>query len=180
MSGIYMPLRLRLRASYVGVGAMAIARKGRPPSENKMDHTAVMLPRRLIRQLKTTGEASGRALSAEIRHRLEQSYDPERSPDPNTDTLLRYIGRLADEIAKDVHVARKWHEHPYALAAFKAGLDALVAQFQAERDPQARTVGDAGEQSDPPEVIGRTYARRILADPSLKREIMKAVSVTSF
>src|SRR5277367_5819181 len=92
---------------------MVNTKKGRPPLENPMTHTAVMLPRDLSRRLKKDGEASGLGLSGEIRHRLEESYDPERSPDADTAILLGCIGRLADEIAKDDHVAGQgqWYQH---------------------------------------------------------------------
>ena len=46
-------------------------KKGRPRSENPMVHTAVVLPRDLLEQLRKDAEASGRGLSTEIRQRLQ-------------------------------------------------------------------------------------------------------------
>jgi hypothetical protein len=159
---------------------MVNAKKGRPPSENPLVHTAVMLPQDLSRRLKNDGEASGRGLSGEIRHRLEESYDPERSPDANTSILLNCIGRLADEIARDDHVGgqRQWYEEPHALSAFKAGVEALISGYRAkERPTPPKSKSEkpseplkSEEPSDPPDVIGRTHARRILSDAMLRRD----------
>jgi hypothetical protein len=159
---------------------MVNTKKGRPPSDNPMVHTAVMLPSDLSRRLKKDGEASGRGLSGEIRHRLEESYDPKRSLDADTAILLSCIGRLADEIAKDDHMGgqRQWYEHPQALSAFKAGVDTLITRYQAKerpRPPRSKSAEPSEplkqeEPTDPPEVIGRTYARRILSDAMSRRD----------
>jgi hypothetical protein len=160
--------------------AMVNAKKGRPPSDNPMVHTAVMLPLDLSRRLKEDGEASGRGQSGEIRQRLEESYDPERSPDANTSILLNCIGRLADEIAKDDHVGRQrqWYEDPHALSAFKAGVEALISGYRAKERPTPPKTKSAKpseplkseEPSDPPDAIGRTYARMILSEAMLRRD----------
>jgi hypothetical protein len=126
-----------------------------------------MLPRDLLDRLGKDAKASGRTLSGEIRHRLEASFGNET--DPKTAILLTYIGQLADEIAK--YATRKWHEHPYAQAAFKAGLDALIVPFQAGGEANKRPDAKPGEHSDPPDVFGRTHAQRILVDASLKRDL---------
>jgi hypothetical protein len=159
---------------------MVKAKKGRPLSENPMAHTAVMLPQDLSRRLKKDGEASGRGLSGEIRHRLEESYDPERSPDADTAILLHCIGRLADKIAKDDHVAGRgqWYEHPHALSAFKAGVEAMITGYKAKERPKPPKAKSAEpneppkpeEPSDPPDVIGRTHARSILSEAMLRRD----------
>jgi hypothetical protein len=156
------------------------AKKGRPPSDNPMVHTAVMLPLDLSRRLKEDGEASGRGQSGEIRQRLEESYDPERSRDADTAILLSCIGRLADEIAKDDHVAAQsqWHENPEALLAFKAGVETLITRYQAKvrhKAPKSKSAEPSEllnleEPNDPPDVIGRTHARRILGEAMLRRD----------
>jgi len=158
-----------------------------------MVHTAVVLPRDLIERLKKDAEwepeiavsgkhpgawepdavsgkrvpseirkPSGRGLSTEIRRRLQLTYDQEGLPsDPQTTDLVRSIKNLADNLAGDL--GKKWHEHPYTLAAFKAGVATFLAQYQpdgdASRRPDTRVVG---EPDDPPDVVGRTHARLIL------------------
>lgn len=126
-----------------------------------MVHTAVVLPRDLLDRLRTDAERSDRGLSAEIRQRLQLTYDFEGLPrDPETKDLVRCIENLADNIAGDL--GKKWHEHAYALAAFKAGVVAFLAQYKPKGDasvrPDTRVVG---EPDDPPEVVGRTHARLI-------------------
>ena len=137
-------------------------KKGRPRAENPMVHTAVVLPRELLERLKRDAEASDRGLSTEIRQRLQAIYDLEDLPhDPETGDLVQSIKNLADNLAGDL--GKKWHEHPYALAAFKAGVAAFLAQFHPEGDaserPDTRVVGEPG---DAPEAVGRTHARLIL------------------
>jgi hypothetical protein len=139
-----------------------------------------MLPRQLARRLKDDGEASGRGQSGEIRHRLEESCDPERSPDADTAILLSCIGRLADEIGKDAHVGgqRQWYEHPRALSAFTAWVEALITGYHAKERPGPPKAKSAQlnerlmkeEQTDPPDAIGRTYARLILSAAMLRRD----------
>ena len=138
-------------------------RKGRPRSENPMVHTAIALPHDLIEQLRKDAAASGQGLSTEIRQRL-QLVDAQKmidaARDPETKELIRIIENLADNLARDLGV--KWHEHAYALAAFRAGVMAFLAQYKPEGDasvrPDTRVVG---EPDDPAEVVGRTHARLI-------------------
>src|ERR1700731_1250953 len=90
---------------------------GRPPAENPMVHTAVVLPPELIDQLKTDAEAKDQGLSAEIRQRLQLTYLWQGSPnDVETNKVLHAIRHLSDFLARDL--GKRWHEHPYALAAF--------------------------------------------------------------
>jgi hypothetical protein len=136
-------------------------KKGRPPSSNPMVHTAVVLPRELIERLKRDASAAGRGLSTEIRKRLQLTYDLEGMPgDPEMSGLLRSIQTLAENLAGDL--GKRWHQHRYALAAFKAGFAELLARHEPEGDertrPDARLVG---EPDDPPEVVGRIHARLI-------------------
>lgn len=138
-------------------------KKGRPPSDDPMVHTAVALPRELLDQLKKDADASGKGLSTEIRHRL-QLVDAQKGIDATRDTetieLIRSIENLANNLAGDL--GKKWHEHAYALAAFKAGVAAFLAQYKPEGDanlrPDTRVVG---EPDDPPDAVGRTHARLI-------------------
>ena len=138
-------------------------KKGRPPSDDPMVHTAVVLPRDLLEQLRKDAAASGKGLSTEIRHRLQlvdaqQMIDAAR--DPETKELTRTIENLADNLARDL--GKKWHEHAYALTAFRAGVMAFLAQYKPEGDasvrPDTRVVG---EPDDPAEAVGRTHARLI-------------------
>jgi hypothetical protein len=131
---------------------------GRPRSKNPMVHTAVVLPSDLIARLKADAEASGQGLSAEIRARLGLTYlmqGPRN--DPETSNLLHAIRHLSDFLARDL--GKKWHEHPYAMAAFKAGVADLLARYLPEGDAKVRP--DTQVVGDPPDVVGRTHARLI-------------------
>jgi hypothetical protein len=121
-----------------------------------MVHTAVVLPADLISKLKADGEAEGRGLSAEIRERLGALTQLPRR-DPETGKLLNAIRYLSDFLARDL--GNRWHEHPYAMAAFKAGVADLLARYQPEGDERVRP--DTQVVGDPPDVVGRTHARRI-------------------
>ena len=132
---------------------------GRPRSEKPMVHTAVVLPADLISWLKESGKANGLGLSAEIRARLATTYlmlQGTRS-DPETYALIHAIRHLSDFLARDL--GKRWHEHPYAMAAFKAGVADLLARFQPEGDERVRP--DTQAVGDPPDVVGRTHARRL-------------------
>ena len=77
--------------------------------------TAVMLPRDLIEALKSNARTADQNVSAEIRRRVQLSYDQEgRSRDPETANLVEAIERLADNIASTL--ATNWHQHRYPLA----------------------------------------------------------------
>ena len=134
-------------------------KRGRPRLENPMVHTAVVLPRSLLERLRRDAEVSDRGLSTEIRQRLQLTYDLEGLPrDPETSDLVESIKILANNLAGDLR--KKWHESRYALAAFKGGVATFLAPFQPEGDLNVR---DADDPSDPPEVVGRTHARLIMA-----------------
>ncbi len=123
-----------------------------------MVHTAVVLPPDLIAQLKTDAKKSGQGMSAEIRERLRVTYLMELSRgDPETGNLLNAIKHLSDFLARDL--GKRWHQHPYAMAAFKAGVAALLARYQPEGDETLRP--DTKLVGDPPDVVGRTHARLI-------------------
>ena len=97
-----------------------------------MVHTAVVLPPDLIAQLKADAKKTGQGMSAEIRERLRATYLMQLSRgDLETGKLLNAVKHLSDFLARDL--GKRWHEHPYAMAAFKAGVAALLARYQ----PQA-------------------------------------------
>jgi hypothetical protein len=139
-------------------------KKGRPRSGNPMVHTSVVLPRHVLEWLRVDAEKSGQGLSTEIRQRLEAPYVFKVSlppDDPETGKLVKAINKLAEFLARDL--GKTWHEHPYALAAFKAGVAALLARYHPEGDETVRPDTQvAGEPDDPPDVVGRTHARRIV------------------
>ena len=85
-----------------------------------------------------------------------------RKIDGETSDLVEAIKLLADNLAGDL--GKKWHQHAYALKAFRAGVAAFLAQYQPQGEegvrPDTRVVG---EPSDPPDVVGRTHARLIMA-----------------
>jgi hypothetical protein len=132
---------------------------GRPRSESPMVHTAIALPRDLLDRLKADAAASGEGLSTAIRRRL-QVVDSLRRRSAETQDLIWMTEGLADSLAHDV--GAEWHEHAYAMAAFKAGLLALLAQYKPQGDASVRpTVGAFGEPNDPPEIVGRMHANKV-------------------
>jgi len=131
-------------------------RTGRPRAENPMVHTAVVLPPELVAQLKVDAEANDHGLSAEIRQRLQSTYF---SQGRETSRFVGAVRKLADMLARDL--GTEFYEHSYALAVFKAGVAALLSRYLPQGDESVRP---DGEGSDPPDVVGRTYARLIDID----------------
>jgi hypothetical protein len=135
---------------------------GRPRSKNPMVHTAVVLPRDLLERLKKAAEVDSRGLSTEIRARLQHSADFLKGLqiDPVTGDLLNSIRLLAETLKSDM--GERWHRDRDVLAAFKAGVTAILGQYplQAHESAGPENRG-AGEPGDAPEVVGRTLARRI-------------------
>jgi hypothetical protein len=126
-----------------------------------MVHTAVVLPPHLIAQLKASAEENGHSMSEEIRLRLRLScLMPPSHDDFETRNLLGAIRHLSNILARDV--GKRWHQHRYAMAAFKAGVMEFLARYEPEgeenKHPSASKTGGA---SDPPDVVGRTHARMI-------------------
>jgi hypothetical protein len=126
-----------------------------------MVHTAVVLPRDLLERLKKDAVMSGGGLSTVIRQRLKLTYDLQGLPrDPETNDLIESIKKLADNLAGDLGM--KWHEHPYALAAFKAGVAEFLVRHQPEGNPTRRPDSpDDADRDDQPDSVGRTHARLI-------------------
>ena len=132
---------------------------GRPRSDSPMVHTAIALPRDLLERLKADATASGEGLSTEIRRRL-QVVDRLKTfaSGHETRNLAVMVEQLAVNLADDL--GAQWHEHAYALAAFKAGLLALLAQYKPEGDVNVRPkAGVFDELNDPPDVVGRMHAK---------------------
>jgi hypothetical protein len=136
-------------------------KKGRPRSKSPMVHTAIVLPRDLLERLREDAKRSNQGLSAYIREHLWLAdFRPLQNPYDKTTELVAAIKRLADTLAQDL--GKKWHQHPYVLAAFKAGVAAFLARYQLEGDESVRPdTRGAGEPDDPPDVVGRTHARLI-------------------
>jgi len=124
-----------------------------------MVHTAVVLPRALIEQLRSDADRSERGLSTEIRQRLLATYDAASLPyDPKTSELVEFTKSLVDSLASDL--GKEWHESRYVQAAFTGGLLAFLAQYAPEGDAGTR---DIAGHHDNPEAVGRTHARLIMA-----------------
>jgi hypothetical protein len=132
---------------------------GRPRAENPMQNTPAVLPAELRDGLKLAAEKNGRRLSAEIRQRLQASYDLD-GLDPHTRQLIEDTRKLADTLSTDLGV--RWHENEFARKALKAGF----AVFLQEYDPRAERVPDTPFTSYPDDaphdVVGQTHARIIL------------------
>ncbi len=137
-------------------------KRGRPRAENPMVHTAVVLPRDLLDQLRTAAELTGRGLSTEIRERLQDSADLDKrlQIDVVMSDLLNSIRLLAERLSSDM--GKEWHRDPDVLEAFEAGVVAFLGQYPVQADESAGPTEQlAGELDDPPDVVGRTLARRI-------------------
>ena len=155
-----------MRDQHEGKALAKKRKRGRPRSENPMVHTAVVLPRDLLSRIKKDAERREIGLSAEVRQRL-QVYEQDRDlavlkgRDEETKSLIEAIKLLADNLAGDL--GKRWYEHPYTLAAFKAGIAVFLGHYEPKGDvgarPDTRLVG---EPSDPPEAVGRTHARIIM------------------
>jgi hypothetical protein len=132
------------------------AKKGRPRLESPMVHTALALPRDLLEGLKRDAQTADQGLSTEIRERLYFAHSLHR--DPQMADLIRLIRNLADGLADDL--GKQWHEDPYVLAAFKAGVAEYLAHYDPKGDASTRPhKRGSGEPSDPAEAVGRTLAR---------------------
>jgi hypothetical protein len=136
-------------------------KKGRPLSENPMVHTAVVLPKDLISRLKADAEANERGMSAEIRNRLLLTYGWQDWPiDRETKNFLAAVRTLGDMVARDQGTG--WYENSYALAAFKAGVLEFLSRYLPDADESMRPNSKSTSGPvDPPDVVGRTYARLI-------------------
>ena len=133
---------------------------GRPRSEKPMVHTAVVLPADLIAQLKADAKKNGQGMSAEIRLRLRVTYLMQLSRgDADTGSLLHAIRHLSDFLARDL--GKRWHEHPYAMAAFKAGVWDFLLDISLKATKACGRIRDNRMGPDPPDVVGRTHARLI-------------------
>jgi hypothetical protein len=118
-----------------------------------MRHTAVVLPLDLFERLQRDAESSGRGLSGEIRECLQRRADPE------TERFIAAVKKLGELVERDL--GSGWHAHPYALAAFSAGIAALLTRYLLEGDERVRPGWVAGDPDDPPDTVGRTLARQV-------------------
>lgn len=134
---------------------------GRPRAENPMVHTALVLPQQMLERLRSDARASGQGVSAEIRRRLQMTYDQEGLPsDPQTTDLIKSIKELADSLAGDLRV--QWYKHEFALKAFKAGIAVFLGQYDAEGDAHPDAPFHGHPDDAPHDVVGQTHARLIL------------------
>jgi hypothetical protein len=132
---------------------------GRPPSENPMVHTALVLPTDLLVRLKRDAAASDQAVSAVIRQRLQTSFERE-GPDPETSGLVECIKDLADSLARDLGVP--WHRTDFGRKAMKDGVEIFLGEYDAEGGKLPDTPFTGYPDDAPPKVVGQTHARLIL------------------
>lgn len=83
---------------YVAKQLIKRVKRGRPRSENPMVHTAVVLPRALLEQLRKDAEISGRGLSTEIRHKLQLVTDIEGMPSNPATIDLKQIALAINDL----------------------------------------------------------------------------------
>lgn len=147
-----------------GGNALTNQRKiGRPRAENPMVRTAVVLPPQMLERLRSEAEASDQGVSAEIRRRLQMTYDQEGLPsDAQTTDLIKSIKKLADNLARDLGV--QWYKHEFALKAFKAGIAVFLGQYDAEGDARPDTPFFGHPDDAPHDVVGQTHARLIVKE----------------
>lgn len=124
-----------------------------------MLHTAVVLPQELREGLKRLAESSGLGLSAEIRQRLQASYELE-GLNPRTRQLIEDTRMLADSLARDLGVP--WNENEFARKALKAGFSVFLQEYDPEPDRLPDTPFSGYPDDAPHDVVGQTHARLIL------------------
>ena len=134
---------------------------GRPRSQNLMMRTQVVLPRPMRDALQLAADGNNRGLSAEIRERLQASYDLERV-DPRTVQLMQNSQRLAGSLASDL--GGQWLETDFGRKALLAGIAVFLQEYAPEAD-RVRDKNFTGYPDDAPhDVIGQTHARFILRE----------------
>jgi hypothetical protein len=142
------------------IGKASQKKLGRPALGVAMVHTGVVLPKDLLERLKADGMTSGRGSSGEIRHRLQVSYDQEAS-DSETRHLIECTRELASSITRDLGIP--WHRTSFGRAAFKAGLLLIAAGYDVAVENASDMPWTGYPDDAPPEVVGQTHARLILA-----------------
>ena len=130
-------------------------KKGRPPSENPMVHTAVMLPQDLLERLRRDADATDRGVSAEIRRRIQLTYDQEALP-TKTRELLDEIEQVA------VSLEEPWQDNRFAFDVFKAAIIERLARHEPSSEaagPTGRLQAKYGKDAKPeiywPNISGR-------------------------
>jgi hypothetical protein len=148
-------------------------KKGRPPSENPMVHTAVVLPRDMLERLKRDVGGSGRGLSTEIRRRLQASFGAEQQPSkPETDLLINLIKKIDQNLSLDA----SWSESALASEVFKWGVIDVISELTTQgSEPRPGTIKLQSRYGSDvkAEIIGRTLARTAFAQNAnevLRRE----------
>jgi hypothetical protein len=121
-------------------------------------HTAVVLPREMLDQLRASGRERGRGVSEEIRERLAGSL-LEDAADQKTRTLVAEMSQLAEEVRLDF--GTPWHADMNAHAALVAAMDDQLASHKPKEVSAAvPALFGPANINDPPEVIGRALARK--------------------
>jgi hypothetical protein len=121
-----------------------------------MVHTAVVLPRDLLERMRADADQAQRGLSAEIRQRLQRSYELEGLP-PG---FVGFTAQLAIRLDRDL--TEKWRQSRYGLQIFGAGLMQIIRELTVQGDEGVPNHGNAV-------VVGETHARIIL-DEQRSRE----------
>jgi hypothetical protein len=130
-------------------------------------HTAVVLPREMLDQLRESGRERGRGVSEEIRNRLGGSLLDD-TLDQTTRLFTGEILELAREVRRDC--GAEWHADVNAHEVFSGA----VADQLASHKPTATSAAAASGTTTPPDdpaVVGRAIARAYRRD----REEMEAI-----
>jgi type II restriction/modification system DNA methylase subunit YeeA len=94
----------------------------------------------------------------DIEHRVSIEAEALGLIDRETKDFLAAVRKLGDTLAHDL--GTKWYEDAYALAAFKAGVEQFLSRYLPSGDESVRPDSEnTGAPDDPPDVVGRTYAR---------------------
>ncbi len=155
-----------MKRQKIGMLMHYAAEPTRSPQE-KMDQSAVRLPRSLKERLEKAGGKRG--MGEEIRQRLEASFDAEGEPpsDQKTRELLDAVSFCAEQVT--IHFG-SWLEDVFAFQVLRGSVDALLNQYQPEGDPNhakpnlteigEKTFGKNDEvRKRSPEELGRTLAQ---------------------
>jgi hypothetical protein len=153
---------------------MAGKKRGRPAQGEVTGKSAVFSTR--IRpdtraDLVEAAKASGRSLSQEIEHRLQESFRTERGTDagsPHNTALASLVCLLAERIQE--HAGKSWRENQGVCMALRAGIDTLIWALTSssnaepivtieEIDQRARSIS---ANMAPPEQFGVSQACYLL------------------
>jgi Arc-like DNA binding domain len=128
-------------------------------------HTAVVLPREMLDQLRESGRERGRGVSEEIRNRLGGSLLDDKL-DQTTRLFTGEILELAGWVRR--HVGTEWYADVYAHEVFSHAVAARLARHKPTATSAAAASGTTTPPDDPA-VVGRVIERAYHRDREEKK-----------